>query len=79
MTRDLKKEEGPIQRIRSDRLGRSFIKIPENLGYVKGDRFVFKLVGKEIVLLSKKRPITTRQIMKLNLQRWKLKNGLAVQ
>jgi hypothetical protein len=63
--------------IQKDRLGRLFFKVPRHFRAPKGASFLVKTLGTSAIFLSKHRPIRSQQIMRLNLDRWKMQRGLA--
>lgn len=57
--------------IEQDHLGHAILRFPKNFRLPRRKKFVFKTVGQEAVLLPT--PVRSRQLLRLNLARWKLR------
>lgn len=57
--------------IEQDHLDRAMVRFPKAFRLPRGKRFVFKSVGQQALLLPT--PVRSRQLLRLNLARWKLR------
>lgn len=65
-----------FSRVKMNRRGRAYVEIPKGFQFSPGETFVVKQLGEKLIYLSNRKPIRTQKIMKINLQRWKILNGL---
>lgn len=67
--RKLSRGKRAIVTVEVDRLGRLFVRVPQELAFKKVARFKVKLIGRQAILL--KRPVRERDVKKINVDRWK--------